>query len=214
MVIRKLVQHPRIVSKIQYKGGDKDLEIRKLVTLVEETYVEGFKKALKPVRIAVSMAVIKNPFAGKFVEDLQPLIDTYSEKLGDLLPQKALEALNINGEEAEAFGKGALVGLDGEIEHGSAIIHTMTFGNPFRTICGNAETLLPSAEKRAGAGATLDLAIKHKMDPKIRSHHMSFEVRIPDAPRSDEIIVMAVVTSSGRAHPRIGSLHNELNQKG
>lgn len=190
------------------------MEIRKICTVIEETFIEGFKDAPKPVRIAAAMAVIKNPFAGKFVEDLQPLIDTYSEKLGTLLPQKAIEALHISGEDVEGYGKGALVGLDGEIEHGSAIIHTLTFGNPFRKICGNAETLLPSAEKRAGAGATLDLAIKHKMDPKVRSHHMSFEVRIPDAPRADEIVIVAAVASSGRAHPRIGSLHTELKQQG
>lgn len=77
-----------------------------------------------------------------------------------------MEALGITGADVEGYGKGALVGLDGEIEHGSAIIHTLTFGNPFRTLCDNAETLLPSAEKRGSAGSSIDLAIKHKMDPK------------------------------------------------
>ncbi|OMP65970.1 amino acid synthesis family protein [Domibacillus epiphyticus] len=187
-----------------------EIEIRKIVTVCEETFIEGFKKAEKPVRIAAALAVIKNPYAGQFVEELQPLINTYSEKLGKLLPKKAMEALNISGEEVEAYGKGALVGLDGEIEHGSAIIHTLTFGNPFRSLCGDAETLLPSAEKRGSAGAGIDLAIKHKMDEKTRSHHMTFETRIPDAPRNDEIVVIAAVASSGRAHPRIGSLHKEL----
>ncbi|MEH7344694.1 amino acid synthesis family protein [Bacillus sp. JJ1532] len=187
-----------------------ELEIRKIVTIQEETFIEGFKKAQNPVRIAAALAVIKNPYAGRYVEDLLPLIKTYSEKLGEILPKKAMESLGITGEEVEAYGKGALIGLDGEIEHGSAIIHTLTFGNPFRTLCGNAETLLPSAEKRGNAGSTLDLAIKHKMDAKIRSHHMTFEIRIPDAPRNDEIVIAAVVTTSGRAHPRIGSLHKEL----
>lgn len=190
------------------------MEIRKMYTVVEETFIEGFKTAEKPVRIAVAAAVIKNPFARQFVENLQPLIDEYSAKLGKILPKKALEALGITGEECEAYGKAALVGLDGEVEHGSAIIHTLIFGNEFRQVCGNAKTLLPSAEKRAGAGASIDLAIKHKMDAKIRSHHMSFEFRIPDAPRADEIIVAAAVTASGRAHPRIGSLHVELAAQG
>jgi hypothetical protein len=185
-------------------------QIRKIVTICEETFFEGFKKAEKPVRIGAALAVIKNPFAGRYEEDLLPLVKAYSEYLGTLLPQKAMEALGITGKEVEGYGKGALVGLDGEIEHGSAIIHTLTFGNPFRSLCENAETLLPSAEKRAGAGSGLDLAIKHKMDPKIRSHHMTFETRIPDAPRNDEIIIAAVVATSGRAHPRIGSLHKEL----
>lgn len=190
------------------------MEIRKLYTVLEETFIEGYKKVEIPVRVAVVAAVIRNPYAGKYVEDLQPLIDTYSANLGQLLPTKALEALGITGEECEAYGKAALVGIDGEIEHGSAIIHTMIFGNEIRKICGDAKTLLPSAEKRGTAGASIDLAIKHKMDPKVRSHHMSFEFRIPDAPRADEILVAVAVTSSGRAHPRIGSLHSELAAQG
>lgn len=188
--------------------------LRKIVTVVEETYIEGERKTEKPVRIAIAAAVVKNPFAGKYVENLQPLIDQYSKEYGRILPKKALEALNISGEECEAYGKGALVGLDGEIEHGSAVIHTMVFGNEFRQECGNAKTLLPSAEKRAGAGSSIDLAIKHKTDAKIRSHHMSFEFRIPDAPKNDEIVIIAAVTDSGRAHPRIGSLHEELDAQG
>lgn len=190
------------------------MEIRKIVTVVEETLIEGFKKAEKPVRIAAAMAVIKNPYAGRYVEDLKPLIDSHAGPLGEMLSKRAIEALGISGDQVEAFGKGALVGLDGEVEHGSGIIHTLGFGTPFRKACGDALTLLPSAEKRAAAGASLDLAIKHKMDPKIRSHHMTFEVRIPDAPRNDEMVIVAVVTDSGRAHPRIGSLHSELEATG
>ncbi len=172
------------------------MEVRKIVSIIEETHIEGFKRVEKPVRIGATAAVIKNPFAGKYVEDLKPLINQYSAELGRALPAKAIELLGINGNEVEGYGKAALVGLDGEIEHGSAIIHTMIFGNEFRKICGNAKTLLPSAEKRAAAGSSIDLAIKHKMDAKIRSHHMSFEFRIPDAPRADEIVVVAVVTDS------------------
>ena len=139
--------------------------VRKWIVIQEETYIEGFKQAEKPVRIAAAMAVIQNPFAGRYVEDLQPLIDMYAEPLGRELPLRAIRALGITGEEVEGFGKGALVGLDGEIEHGSAIIHTLKFGNPFREICG-AEAFLPSAEKRGAAGASLDLAIKHKRSPE------------------------------------------------
>ncbi|OUM87819.1 MAG: peptide synthetase [Bacillus thermozeamaize] len=184
--------------------------IRKFAVYVEEILTEGFKPVARPVRIAAAAAVIENPFAGRFVEDLSPLVDAYAAYLGELLPRKAMQALGIAGEQVEAFGKGALVGLDGEIEHGSCIIHTLKFGNPFRALCGNAATLLPSAEKRGAAGSPLDLAIKHKMDSKIRSHHMSFEFRIPDAPRNDEIVIVAVVTDNGRPHPRSGSLHAEL----
>src|SRR5690625_4618955 len=95
-------------------------KVRKIVTLVEETYIEGFKKVSKPVRIGVAAAVVENPFAGEFVEDLNPLIDMYSKELGRILPKKALNALEITGEECEGYGKGALVGIDGELEHGSA----------------------------------------------------------------------------------------------
>lgn len=190
------------------------MEIRKIVVTLEETFIEGFKVADKPVKVAVAAAVIKNPYAGRFVQDLQPFIDEYAAQLGRMLPQRALEALGVSGDECEGYGKAALVGLDGEVEHGSAIIHTMIFGNEFRTLCGNAKTLLPSAEKRGNAGASIDLAIKHKMDAKIRSHHMSFEFRIPDAPRADEIVIACAVALSGRAHPRIGSLHDELAKQG
>lgn len=196
-----------------YQGGNK-MEIRKIVSHIDETYIEGFKTTEKPVRIATTAAVIKNPYAGKYIEDLQPLIDEYSAGLGKLLSSRSIELLGIQGEEVEAFGKAALVGLDGEVEHGSAIIHTMTFGNEARTICGDAKSLIPSAEKRGVAGASIDLAIKHKVDVKIRSHHMSYEFSIPDAPRADEIVIAFTVTDSGRAHPRIGSLHDELAAQG
>jgi hypothetical protein len=190
------------------------LEIRKIVVHVEETYIEGFKKAKRPVKIAAAAAVIKNPYSGKYVEDLNPLIDEYASYLGELLPKIAIEKLGVTGEQVEAYGKGALVGLDGEVEHGSGIIHTMNFGNPFRKLCNDAKTLLPAAEKRGTAGSSIDLAMKHKMDPKIRSHHMTFEFSIPDAPRNDEIVIIAAVSDNGRAHPRIGSLHDQLKALG
>lgn len=186
------------------------MEIRKFAVSIEETLIEGFKAVEKPVRIAAAMAVIKNPYAGRYVEDLKSITETYSGYLGSLLPDMAIKTLGVTGEDVEAFGKGALVGLDGEIEHGSAIIHSLAFGNPFRKMCGNAASYLPSAEKRGAAGSPIDMAIKHKMDTLIRSHHMSFEVRISDAPRLDEIVVIAAVAISGRAHPRIGSAYEEL----
>lgn len=187
-----------------------DLEIRKLVTLVEEVLLEGGQSVSRPVRVAAAMAVIRNPYAGRYVEDLSPMIDSFAPRLGELLGRRAVDAL---GAPVEAYGKGALVGLAGEIEHGSAIIHTLKFGDPFRAAAGGT-ALLPSAEKRGPAGASLDLALKHKIDPKVRSHHQTFEVRIPDAPLPDEIVVVCAVASSGRPHPRIGSLHAELEAKG
>ena len=187
------------------------MKIRKIVTIVEETFVEGFKEVDGPVRMAASMAVIENPYAGKYQEDLKPFIEEYSSFLANELVPKAKKALDA---EVEGYGKGALVGLDGEIEHGSAIIHTVEWGKPFRDIIGGGKSLLPSAEKRGVAGATLDVPIKHRVDDHIRSHHQTFEVRIPDAPRADEIVIVAALANSGRAHPRIGDLKVEMKEKG
>ena len=180
--------------------------IRKLVTVVEDVHVEGGKEVEPPTRIGAAAAVIANPLAGRYVEDLEPLIDEYCEPLGELLTGRALEAL---GAPAEGYGKGALVGLDGDVEHGSAIIHNLRFGNKVRDPVSGT-TLLPAAEKRAAAGATLDLAIKHITDQTVRSHHQTFEVRIPDAPRADEIVIWVVLAAAGRPHARLGAFGSEL----
>ena len=187
------------------------MKIRKIVTIVEETFIEGFKEVTGPIRMAASMAVIHNPFAGKYQEDLSPLIKEYSAYLANELVPRARKALDA---EVEGYGKGALVGLDGEIEHGSAIIHTVEWGKPFRDAIGGGKSLLPSAEKRGSAGVPLDVPIKHRIDDHIRSHHQTLEVRIPDAPRSDEIVIVAALANSGRAHPRIGDLKAEMKEKG
>jgi len=187
------------------------MKIRKIVTILEETFIEGFKEVEGPIRMAASMAVIHNPFAGKYQEDLSPLIEEYSTYLANELVPRARKALDA---EVEGYGKGALVGLDGEIEHGSAIIHTVEWGKPFRDAIGGGKALLPSAEKRGSAGVPLDVPVKHRIDDHIRSHHQTLEVRIPDAPRSDEIVIVAALANSGRAHPRIGDLKAEMKEKG
>ncbi len=180
--------------------------IRKVVTLAEDIRVESGRAVEPPMRIAAAAAVIANPLAGRFVEDLEPLIDAYCEPLGELLTARALETL---GAPAEGYGKGALVGLDGDVEHGSAIIHNLRFGNRVRDPVSGT-TLLPAAEKRGAAGATLDLAIKHITDATVRSHHQTFEVRVPDAPRADEIVIWVVLASGGRPHARLGAFGSEL----
>jgi Amino acid synthesis len=182
--------------------------VRKLCVIVEEIRVEGGRPVAPPTRVAAAGAVIANPLAGRFVEDLAGLADAYCEPLGRLLAEQALEALGA-GDEAEAYGKGALIGLAGEVEHGSAIIHNLRFGNLVREPVGGS-SLLPSAEKRGAAGATLDLALKHKADHTVRSHHQSFEVRIPDAPRDDEIVVWVALASFGRPHARLPAFGSEL----
>ena len=180
--------------------------IRKLVGIIEDVHEEGGRTVEPPVRIAAAGAVIANPFAGRFVDDLEPLIETYCESLGTLLTERALAGL---GGDAEGYGKGALVGIDGEIEHGSAIIHNLRFGDRVRDPV-EGTSLLPSAEKRGAAGAPIDLAIKHKADHRVRSHHQTFEVRIPDAPRPGEIVIWVALASSGRPQSRLGEFGSEL----
>jgi len=187
-----------------------DTGIRKTVLVVEEIRAEGGREVDEPLRIAAAAAVVKNPFAGRFVEDLQPIADAYCLELGDVLTELAVGALGVP---AEGVGKGALVGLAGEVEHGSAVIHNLLFGNFVRDrISGTA--LLPSAEKVGAAGAPLDLAIKHKDDHTVRSHHQTFEVRIADAPRDDEIVVWIAVASGGRPQARLPVFASELSQPG
>jgi hypothetical protein len=180
--------------------------VRKLVTLVEETLTEGGRPVEPPLRIAAAAAVIANPLAGDFAEDLSPLIEAYCEPLGELLTGRALAVL---GGSAEAYGKGALVGLDGEVEHGSAILHNLRFGNPVRDAVGGT-SLLPSAEKCGPAGAPLDLALKHITDHSVRSHHQTFEVRLPDAPRPTEIVIWVALATSGRPQSRLAEFGTEL----
>lgn len=180
--------------------------VRKVVSVVEDVTAEGGKRVHPAARMVAVGVVVENPFAGRYEEDLQPLVERYCEPLGELLVERALLLL---GAPAEGVGKGALVGLDGDIEHGSAIIHNLRFGNKVRdAISGTA--LLPAAEKRGAAGAPLDLAVKHKDDHTVRSHHQTFEVRIPDSPRASEIVIWIAVAAGGRPHARLGAFGSEL----
>ncbi len=181
--------------------------LRKICAIVEEVFSEGGRAVAPPPRVAAVGAVVANPLAGRFAEELAELADAYCEPLGTLLTERALEAFG--GGQVEAYGKGALVGLAGEVEHGSAIIHSLRFGNPVREGAGGS-SLLPSAEKVGTAGATLDLALKHKVDHTVRSHHQTFEVRVPDAPRDDEIVVWVALASAGRPQARLPAFGSEL----
>jgi hypothetical protein len=189
-----------------------ELKIRKTGLILDEIHTEGGRPAAKPWRMAVAYAVIENPYAGRYEQDLNPMIDAFCPRLGELLGPRVVQALG-GRERIEAFGKGALVGLTGEIEHGSALIHSLRFGDPFRNAAGGT-ALLPAVEKRGESGASIDIPLKHKADPKVRSHHQTFEVRVPDAPHPGEIIVFCAAADSGRPHARIGSLHRELEAKG
>ena len=178
--------------------------IRKIVVTVEETCREGGQAVSPPTRKAAAIAVIQNPFAGKHVEDLAPLI-AIGEELGGLLTKRAIAALGIEGGKAESYGKAAIVGENGELEHAAAVLHPK-LGTPVRAAVEKGAALIPSAKKRGGVGATLDVPLGHKDAAFVRSHFDGMEVRIADAPRADEILVAIVVTDSGRPAPRIGGL--------
>lgn len=182
------------------------MKVRKIVTVVEEVHDEGGRAVDPPARVAIVAAVIENPWAGEgFVEDLAPGIDANASDLGALLAPAVIEAL---GAPAQAYGKAAIVGLDGEIEHGSGLIHTLKFGDHFRN-AAHATTLLPAVEKRAAAGTVFDIPLKHITDATIRSHHQSVEVRIADAPHPAEIVVALAAASQGRPQQRLASLSTE-----
>ncbi|OBQ74327.1 amino acid synthesis family protein [Mesorhizobium erdmanii] len=179
-------------------------EIRRIITIVEETRMEGGRPVDPPTRRAAAIAVIRNPYAGTFVEDLSALSDI-GEALGDILPKRAVAALGIAGDQVESFGKAAAVGADGELEHAAAILHPK-LGAPFRDVLGKGAALIPSSKKRGGLGVPLDIPLGHKDAARVRSHFDGMEVRVPDAPRADEIVVAIAVTDSGRPHPRVGGL--------
>lgn len=182
------------------------LSIRKITTLVEEIVSEGGRPVEPVARIAVVAAIIDNPWRGQgFVSDLNPGIDAHASDLGALLAPRVIAAL---GAPVEAFGKAAIVGLEGEIEHGSALIHTLKFGDHFRR-AAHATTLLPAVEKRAASGATFDIPLKHVTDSTIRSHHQSIEMQVADAPHPGEILIALAAAAQGRPQQRLASLATE-----
>lgn len=187
------------------------MEVRKYVTVVEETVKEGGKKVDPPTRKAAAIAVIKNPFAGKYVENLDLLIDT-GEELGGVLGKKAVEALKIAPESTESYGKAAIVGTDGELEHAAAILHPK-LGTPLRKAVGGGKAIIPSAKKIGGPGTEIDVPLHFKDAAFVRSHFDAMAVGVRDAPRPDEIVVAIVVTDSGRPHARIGGLKKEEAKK-
>ena len=178
--------------------------IRKLITIVEETHHEGGQTVTPPTRKAAAIAVIANPFAGRPVADLVELIDA-GDRLGALLGERAVAALGIAPADAQSYGKAAIVGEDGELEHAAAILHPK-LGAPLRRAVGKGAALVPSAKKRGGMGAAIDVPLGHKDAAFVRSHFDAMEIRVSDAPRRDEIVVAVVVTDSGRPMPRIGGL--------
>ena len=187
-------------------------EIRKIATWVEETHREIGQQLSPPTRKAVAVAVIKNPFVGSYTEDLTPLMDIGAE-LGGLLGDKCVAALGITPAQAESYGKAAMVGEGGELEHAAAILHPK-LGAPLRVAVEKGAALVPSSKKMGGPGQVLDVTLGHKDAAYVRSHFDGIEVRLNDAPRAGEILVAVAVTDSGRPLPRVGGLtHAEAEGK-
>lgn len=179
-------------------------DIRKIVVMVDETHREMGREIAPPTRRAAAVAVIANPFAGRYVEDLTELMDIGAE-LGGLLGQRAVAALGIEPGQAQSYGKAAMVGENGELEHAAAILHPK-LGAPLRAAVEKGAALVPSSKKMGGPGQPLDIPLGHKDAAYVRSHFDGMEVRVNDAPRANEIMVAVAVTDSGRPLARVGGL--------
>ncbi len=178
--------------------------IRKIVIQVDETCLEQGQAIVPPTRRAVAIAVIENPYAGKFSEKLDALIDI-GEELGALLGQRAVAALGISPAMVNSYGKAAIVGEAGELEHAAAILHPK-LGTPLRQAVEKGAALVPSAKKIGGLGTSIDVPLGHKDAAYVRSHFDAIEARVADAPRAGEILIAVAVTDSGRPNARIGGL--------
>jgi hypothetical protein len=179
-------------------------DIRKIVVVMDEIHREMGREIAPPTRRAAALAVIANPFAGKYVDDLSELIDIGAE-MGDLLGRRAVAALGIEPAQAQSYGKAAMVGEDGELEHAAALLHPK-LGAPLRAAVEKGAALVPSSKKRGGPGQPLDIPLGHKHAAYVRSHFDGMEVRVNDAPRANEILIAVAVTDSGRPLPRVGGL--------
>jgi hypothetical protein len=188
-----------------------DLAVRKLVRYVEETRIEGGRAAEKPLQMIGIAAVVANPWAGRgYVEDLRPEILALAPPLGDLLVENLLTIAG-SGDAVEAYGKAAVVGMSGEVEHASALIHTLRFGNRFREAV-DGSTYLSFTNKRGGPGTSVQIPMMDKQDAGRRSHYLTLEFSIADAPGPDEILVAIGASTAGRPHARTGDRYQDMKE--
>jgi hypothetical protein len=187
--------------------------VRKIVTYIDETLIEGGRTAPKPLQLFAVAAVVRNPWAGRgFVDDLAPEIRQLAPVLGEILTTRIL-SLAGSGDAVEGYGKAAIVGTGGEIEHASALIHTLRFGNIFRKAVG-AKSYLSFTNVRGGPGCALAIPMMHKHDEGMRSHYLTVQFSIADAPAPDEIVVALGASIGGRPHHRIGDRYQDLKELG
>ncbi|MEQ7007059.1 amino acid synthesis family protein [Actinopolymorpha sp. B17G11] len=187
------------------------LEVRKIVSQIVDVRREYGRPLQKARRIAIVGVVIANPFPAGYVEDVVSTADAVGAELGGLVGPACVDLLGGDGSIVEAYGKAALVGMEGELEHGSALIHNLRFGNVFRTAAQGTE-LLPAAEKVGLPGAPIDVPLKHKLDAKTRSHHQTVTFRIEDAPLPREILVLCAAANGGRPLARLAAFGAEVKQ--
>lgn len=179
-------------------------KVRKFVVQVDEIHTEMGRPVVPPTRRAMAMAVIANPYAGQYSESLELLI-SIGEELGGLLGNRCVAALGIAPEAAESYGKAAIVGEAGELEHAAAILHPK-MGAGLRHAVSKGAALVPSAKKRGGLGTAIDVPLGHKDAAFVRSHFDAIEARVSDAPRAQEIVVVVAVATGGRPLARVGGL--------
>lgn len=185
------------------------LEVRKLVTYLEETRIEGGRTAAQPLLMIAAIAVIPNPWAGRgFQEDLRPEILELAPQLGQLLTDEVVRHAG-SGDRIEGYGKAAVVGTNCEIELGSALIHTLRFGNLYREAVG-AKSYLSFTNTRGGPGCPIMIPMMHKLDEGMRSHYLTVQTAVPDAPGPDEIVIALGASVGGRPHHRIGNRYIDL----
>ena len=192
-------------------------QIRKTLLHVEKTFIEGSKEAPSPLTLIAAVAVIKNPWVNlqngeEFIEDLKPGILDVAPGLGEKLTSMIIKEAG-SGKNVEGYGKSAIVGLKGEIEHASGIIHTLRFGNFYREAV-DANSYLSFCNTRGGANASILIPLMDKNDAGRRSHYLTIQLSIPDAPADDEIVVALGASLGGRPHHRIGDRYQDLKDLG
>ncbi|HVF08175.1 MAG TPA: amino acid synthesis family protein [Actinomycetota bacterium] len=179
-----------------------EVNIRTIVTSVEDVRIEAGRAVDPPVRRVVTAAVLANPFAGRYVEDLGEMIEDSVELAGMI---SGMAVAQLAGRPVHSYGKGGIVGTRGELEHVAAFLHPK-FGAPLRQACGGGTAIIPSSKKRGGPGVTLDVPLHYKDAAFVRTHFDAIELRIVDAPADDELVIAVAVTDGGRPLPRVGGL--------
>jgi hypothetical protein len=182
-----------------------NITIRRTLVVIEERREEAGRPANVALRRVAAVAVVENPYAGRYVEDLAAMIEG-SAKLGRELGELALSAFGQH--DVQSYGKGGVVGLDGEQEHANALL-TTTFANPIRDLLGGGDAWISSFTKKAAPGSSIDIPMNHRDDVYVRSHYDGMSVVLPDAPMPDEVAVIFCLANRGRLNARVGGLTHD-----